>query len=293
MVQFLEFIQEKNYSEHTRAAYEIDLSQFVLFLAEHHIDDIRLIDQIILREYLAHLKSVKMERSTISRKIAALRSFYKFLARSEIIPRNPMAGLVTPKREKRLPSFLYPQEMLDLLELPGDNPGGIRDRALLETLYGAGIRCSELVGLDLDALDLGRGYLRVFGKGAKERLVPLGQCGRNALERYLSTIRPMFLSQLKLGGQQRAVFLNMRGGRLTDRSVRRIIEGYVRRMAIKKKISPHTLRHSYATHMLEAGADLRVIQELLGHVDISTTQIYTHLSKERIRNVYLNTHPRA
>jgi integrase/recombinase XerC len=183
--------------------------------------------------------------------------------------------------------------MTELLELPGQHARGIRDRAMLETLYGAGIRCGELVGLDLGDLDLGRGYLRVFGKGAKERLVPLGQLGINALNNYLTTVRPLFLSRSLKSKAESAVFLNTRGGRLTDRSVRRIVEGYVRQMALKKKVSPHTLRHSYATHMLEAGADLRAVQELLGHVDISTTQIYTHLSRERIRTVYLKSHPRA
>jgi integrase/recombinase XerC len=293
VIQFMQFIQEKNYSTHTLAAYETDLTQFVEFLSKRGSDDLLQVNHHVLREYLAHLKEREVARTTISRKIATLRSFYKFLARQEIIPSNPVLGLVTPKKERKLPSFLYPQEMTELLELPGQHARGIRDRAMLETLYGAGIRCGELVGLDLGDLDLGRGYLRVFGKGAKERLVPLGQLGINALNNYLTTVRPLFLSRSLKSKAESAVFLNTRGGRLTDRSVRRIVEGYVRQMALKKKVSPHTLRHSYATHMLEAGADLRAVQELLGHVDISTTQIYTHLSRERIRTVYLKSHPRA
>lgn len=290
--EFYDYIQEKNYSLYTRQAYAQDLSEFVEFLTETGCSDLRQVNHRILREYLAKLKEKGLAKSSIARKIASLRSFYKYLARQEVVPSNPVIGLMTPKKEQKLPSFLYPQEMLELLELPSGHPRGIRDRAILETLYGAGIRCGELVGLSLPDLDLSRGYLRVFGKGSKERLVPLGQPGREALGNYLENVRPQFLAQ---GGRlgEKAVFLNTRGGRLTDRSIRRIVEGYVRCMALKKKISPHALRHSYATHMLEAGADLRVVQELLGHVDVSTTQIYTHLSRERIRAIYNKSHPRA
>ncbi|HEX2954029.1 MAG TPA: tyrosine recombinase [Bacillota bacterium] len=294
VIQFMQFIQEKNYSTHTLAAYETDLTQFVEFLSNRGLEDLLQVNHHILRDYLAYLKDRAVARTTISRKIATLRSFYKFLARQEIVPSNPVVGLVTPKKERKLPSFLYPQEMSELLELPREDPRGKRDRALLETLYGAGIRCGELVGLNLNDLDLSRGYLRVFGKGAKERLVPLGRIGIKALTDYLTVVRPIFLGCLPVQHRaETAVFLNTRGGRLTDRSVRRIVAGYVHQMAFKKKVSPHTLRHSYATHMLEAGADLRAVQELLGHVDISTTQIYTHLSRERIRTVYLKSHPRA
>lgn len=290
--EFFDYIQERNYSVHTRQAYAEDLSQFVDFLRETSCHDLCQVDHRMLREYLAKLKEKGLAKTSIARKIASLRSFFRFLARQEIIPSNPVIGLMTPKKERRLPNFLYPQEMLELLELPGSSGRGIRDRAILETLYGAGIRCGELVGLNLSDLDLSRGYLRVFGKGAKERLTPLGQPGRQALTQYLEKVRPVFLAA---GSRcaEKAVFLNTRGGRLTDRSVRRILKGYVQQMAIKKKISPHALRHSYATHMLEAGADLRVVQELLGHVDVSTTQIYTHLSRERIRAVYNQAHPRA
>lgn len=290
--EFFDYIQERNYSVHTRQAYAEDLSQFVEFLNETRRDDLSKVDHRILREYLAKLKEKGLAKTSIARKIASLRSFYRYLARQEVVPSNPVIGLMTPKKERRLPSFLYPQEMLELLELPGNHPKGIRDRAILETLYGAGIRCGELVGLNLSDLDLSRGYLRVFGKGAKERLVPLGRPGRDALNRYLENVRQRFLSE---SGRvdEKAVFLNTKGGRLTDRSIRRIVEEYVHQMALKKKISPHALRHSYATHMLEAGADLRVVQELLGHVDVSTTQIYTHLSRERIRAIYNQSHPRA
>ncbi len=291
--EFMEFIQEKNYSRHTRDAYLQDLSQFVDFLQANGWEDLRSVDHRILREYLAQLKNRGLTRTTVARKIASLRSFYKYLARQEIVDKNPVLGVVTPKKERRLPQFLYPQEMLELLELPGQHPRGIRDRAIMETLYGAGIRCGELVGLDLEDLDLSRGYIRVFGKGAKERLVPLGKMGCAALNNYLQYARADFLRRNPGGRAEVAVFLNVHGRRLSDRSVRRIIAGYVRQMALKKKVSPHTLRHSYATHLLEAGADLRVVQELLGHVDISTTQIYTHLSRERIRAVYEKAHPRA
>ena len=291
--EFLAYTQERNFSKHTRKAYELDLSQFVEYLRTVNIQDISGVNHRILRDYLAQLKGNNLARSSIARKIASLRSFYKYLARLEYIPSNPVKGLMTPKKERKLPSFLYPQEMFELLELPGDHLRGIRDRAIMEVLYGSGIRCGELVGLGMSDLDLSRGYLRVFGKGAKERLTPLGRVGLEALDVYLKKVRPKFLQKSPKGSKEHAVFLNVRGGKLTDRSVRRIISGYVEQMALKKKISPHTLRHSYATHLLEAGADLRVVQELLGHVDISTTQIYTHLSREKIRNVYRQAHPRA
>jgi integrase/recombinase XerC len=291
--EFLAYTQERNFSLHTRKAYELDLSQFVEFLRANNIQDISRVDHRILREYLAQLMGNNLARSSIARKIATLRSFYKYLARLEYIANNPVKGLLTPKKEKKLPSFLYPKEMFELLELPGEHLRGIRDRAIMEVLYGSGIRCGELVGLGMSDLDLSRGYLLVFGKGAKERLAPLGRVGIEALNTYLKKARPRLLQKSPTGSNEQAVFLNMRGSKLSDRSVRRIISGYVEQMALNKKISPHTLRHSYATHLLEAGADLRVVQELLGHVDISTTQIYTHLSREKIRNIYKQAHPRS
>lgn len=198
-----------------------------------------------------------------------------------------------PKKEKKLPQILYINEYEELISLPDSTPRGLRDRAIIETLYGAGIRVSELTGLDLRDLDLSRGYLLVFGKGAKERLVPLGKRGCRALQDYLVSGRGALSSGSGFGGKEEALFLNKNGRRLSTRSVRRIIDKYVAKTALSKKISPHTLRHSYATHMLEAGADLRVVQELLGHEDISTTQIYTHLSREKVRKVYKQAHPRA
>ncbi len=288
---FFRFLKQKNYSAHTRHSYAVDLAQFLHFIREKGVREWEEIAFAHIRAYLAEMKRKGYSRATVVRKIASLRSLFKFLIRTEVLSKNPLLGLKNPKKEKKLPHFLYRREIEELLALPPSSPAGLRDRAIMEILYGAGIRVSELTGLDLADLDLSRGYLLVYGKGAKERLVPLGKKGCQALRDYLGRGRPHLLSPQRPG--ETAVFLNRRGGRLTERSVRRILDGYVQRAAVGKRVSPHTLRHTYATHLLEAGADLRAVQELLGHASISTTQIYTHLSREKIRKVYNSTHPRA
>lgn len=288
---FFLFLRQKNYSAHTRQSYAVDLAQFLQFIRGKGVREWRDIDFGHIRGYLADMKTKGYSRATVVRKIASLRSLFKFLTRTEVLSKNPLLGLRNPKKEKKLPHFLYRREIEELLALPSSSPTGLRDRAIMEILYGAGIRVSELTGLDLADLDLSRGYLLVYGKGAKERLAPLGEKGCRALRNYLARGRPHLLSPQQ--PRETAVFLNSRGGRLTERSVRRILDGYVKRAAVGKRVSPHTLRHTYATHLLEAGADLRVVQELLGHASISTTQIYTHLSREKIRKVYKSTHPRA
>jgi integrase/recombinase XerC len=283
-----------NYAQHTLESYGLDLRQFTLFLEAEHVTELGAIDYLLIRRYLAHLKAESFARATIARKLASLRSFFKFLCRQGYLEQNPVLGVATPKREKHLPAFFYAEEINQLLGLPDrSHPLGIRDQAILEIFYSSGLRLQELVNLCLVDLDLSRDYLRVFGKGSKERLVPVGRPARQALERYLNEVRPCLLMRHNEASTVDRVFLNYQGTPLSGRSVQRLFDKYIRRMALGRKVSPHTIRHTFATHLLEHGADLRAVQELLGHVDISSTQIYTHLTKERIRAVYLKSHPRA
>ncbi len=226
----------------------------------------------------------------MARKLATLRSFVRYLCREEVLDGNPIAAVATPKQEKRLPRFLYPQEIKTLIDAPDTNRiSGLRDQAILELLYATGIRVSELVALNLSNIDTQNGYVKVTGKGGKERIVPMGNKACQAMDKYLparqKTIR-------KEPNQEPAVFLNKFGQRLTARSVRNIINKYVQQVALNQKVSPHTLRHTFATHLLNGGADLRSVQELLGHVKLSTTQVYTHVTKERIKSVHDKNHPR-
>ena len=272
--------------------YRIDLVQFVEFMRGKRIRSWAQVGVTEIRAYLAYLTGLGLARTTIARKIASLRSFFKYLTIQGVVDHNPLLTLRTPKRPKKLPEFLYVREIKELLQFDDATPKGLRDRAILEVLYGTGIRVSELTGLNLGDLDLDRGCLRVYGKGAKERLVFLGKKGCKALTDYLGKGRPFYLVRGPVPNEQ-AVFLNKNGTRLSARSVRRLLDTYVRRAALEKKVSPHTLRHSFATHLLEGGADLRAVQELLGHVNIATTQIYTHLSREQVKKAYNQAHPRA
>ncbi len=293
--EFLIYLRaDKNYSIRTLESYGLDLHQFMSFLEKERINSFDPVDHILIRKYLAELKKQELARRSIARKISCIRSFFKFLCRQGYLQDNPLLGISTPKLAKRLPEFLYPEEMNSLLELPSQTDClGIRDKAIIEILYSSGLRLQEIVNLTLADLDLSRGYLRVFGKGAKERMVPLGGCAKRALEKYLKEVRPELLTRNNNSSKVPNVFLNYRGTRLSGRSIQRMFSKYLRQLALHRKISPHTIRHTFATHLLENGADLRVVQELLGHVDISSTQIYTHLTKERIRSVYLKNHPRA
>lgn len=240
---------------------------------------------------MAQLQEKGLSKSTVARKLAALRSFYRYLTREEIINANPMTNVTTPKLEKRLPKFLYYQEVEALLNAPDASNQGQRDKAILETIYGGGLRVSELVGMNMGDIDFSLGYARVFGKGSKERIVPLGGAALRALKQYISCGRKEL--EAKSISRQEALFLNKYGGRLSARSVRNIVNKYVAQAALTQKISPHALRHSFATHLLEAGADLRSVQELLGHVKMATTQVYTHVTKKQLKTVYQKTHPRA
>ncbi|HHW92300.1 MAG TPA: tyrosine recombinase XerC [Firmicutes bacterium] len=285
---------ERNYSEHTITAYRKDILQFFDFFQKQQEEDWLQVDNLAIRGYLAFLVQQGYGRTSMARKLAALRSFFYFLQREGSLSHNPAAEVGTPKQGRKLPRFLYRQEIEALLAAPPANtPLGQRDRALLEVLYAAGLRVSEVTNLRLQDLDLSRGEVRIVGKGRKERLVPLGSKAREALNRYLHQGRRQLLSQDKDSGATDIVFLNRWGKGLSVRSVRRVLDKYVEKLALAKGLSPHSIRHSFATHLLEAGADLRVVQELLGHVNIATTQIYTHVSRQRLRTVYQSTHPRA
>lgn len=276
---------EKNAAAHTITNYTIDLNSFGVFLGGKDMADI---DLLVLRRFLAEMRAKNYSKRTIARKLASLRSFFKFLYREGYIKTNPISAISTPKLDKKLPIFLDVEKIVKLIQAPDDRSvPGMRDKAILETLYSTGIRVSELVGLDLGDVDFISGVVKVLGKGSKERMVPIGEPALVAIRRYVSK-RPGPAAKDK-----DAVFLNKSGRRLTDRSVRRIIDKHIKTCSIEEKISPHSLRHSFATHLLDRGADLRSVQELLGHMNLSTTQIYTHVTTERLKSVYDKAHPRA
>jgi len=286
---FLRHIErERNASPHTIRAYAQDLEQFV--------DDLRGelgreprphdVDLLALRGFVARLYRSGMKRVSAARKLAALRTFLRYLCREGVLEQNPARLLQSPRGERLIPEHLEEGEMAALLSTPADDDAGLRARALLELLYSTGIRCAELVGLDVEAVDLDERTLRVLGKGRKERIVPFGRPAVEALRAWLP-------ARERMRPRSPAMFVNTRGGRLTDRSVRNILNTAVRQAAVDRHTSPHTLRHSFATHLLERGADLRAIQELLGHASLSTTQRYTHVNAKHLLDIYRKTHPRA
>jgi len=292
--RFLEYIQAmRNSSEHTVRAYAGDIAHFIAFLEEQELStDPRTIDARILRRYLARLQRQGCAKTTSARKLASIRAFFKYLLRKGLIDVSPTMGLSSPRLDRRLPKFLRPDQIEALMTRPDrSEPLGKRDAAILEVLYATGVRVSELSGMNLNNLDLNSGEVRVLGKGSKERIVLLGRAAQEALGEYLNLGRGQLLSSGKNGDD--ALFLNKDGGRLSVRSVRRRLDKYFAEVSDEMKISPHVIRHTFATHMLENGADLRSIQELLGHASVSTTQIYTHVSRERLKQVYDSAHPRA
>ena len=288
--EFLAYLRhERNASPHTIASYERDLRQLAAHLAESGVRWDKA-GNVALRGFLATLHERKLKRSTIGRKLAAMRAFYGFAVKKKWMPENPAKVLATPRQEKKVPSFLSEEEAAALLDLPATGkPVDVRDRAILELLYGTGVRVSELAGADLEDVHLDERLVRVRGKGKKERLVPFGRKAAEALRDYLR-VRPALLAGRP---EERAVFVNYRGGRLTPRSVERMVRRAVARTAVSRRISPHSLRHSFASHLLGRGADLRVIQELLGHASLATTQKYTHVDVRRLLDVYRKSHPRS
>ncbi len=280
--KFVRYLQiEKNYSEHTVLNYKLDLGDFGKYLQETPIEKV---DYLLLRKYLAQLKEKNLTNRTLNRHLSCLRSFFRFLSREGLLKSNPMLSLSSPKQEKYLPAFLTEEEVSKLLDsvFAGDERGR-RDRAILETFYSTGIRISELSGLVKDDIDFIGGIIKVLGKGKKERIVPVGDKATSAIRDYLD----------KRKKDSDAVFLNKNGRRISARGVRNIVQKYIRLAGLKQGVSAHTLRHSFATHLLNRGADLRSVQELLGHANLSTTQIYTHLTTDKLKNVYDKAHPRA
>jgi integrase/recombinase XerC len=289
--KYLNYLQvERNASPYTVRNYTTDLLGFFHFLQERGLDSLKEVDKIVLRDYLSYLMARRFVRASIARKLSAIRSFYRYLLREEIISTNPSATTASPKLDKRLPLFLTIKEMGQLLAAPDlTTPQGQRNRAFLELLYASGLRVSELARLNLEQITLDTREIRVWGKGSKERMVLMGKPAARALLTYLTQGRPILLGNRKTN----AVFLNRFGGRLSERSVQRILQEYANQIGLDRRVHPHMLRHTFATHLLDGGADLRVVQELLGHASLSSTQIYTHVSKTQARKVYLAAHPLA
>lgn len=287
---------ERGLSDNTINAYRRDLAGYGRFLRTRGIDDARAVDEHAVAAFVAGLSASthgegKPYRATsVVRALSAVRSFHRFLIREGDADRDPSAGVIRPKLPRSLPRPIPVEDVARLLAAPPESePAGLRDRAVLETLYGAGVRVSELVGLDVDEVDLEEGSVRVLGKGGKEREVPLGRYGTEAIEAYLRRARPVFATVRS----RAALFLNQRGGRLTRQGVARVLSMAAERAGLQMRVTPHSLRHSFATHLLEGGADVRVVQELLGHASVATTQVYTLVTKEHLREVYYTAHPRA
>ncbi len=290
---------ERNVSPYTVRNYTTDLvgnykrgpeKGFFQFLRLKEIDDLGDVDKHTLRDYISWLMEQGVAKASIARKLSAIRSFYRYLAREEILPDNPLRQASAPKLDRRLPSFLTIEETVRLLKAPDlASPQGLRDRAIIEIIYASGLRVSELVKLNLGQISLDAHEMRVWGKGSKERLVLIGEPAAAATTNYLSQGRPKLLG--KRSGD--ALFLNRYGSRLSERIVQMILEKYAAIAGLTKRVYPHLLRHTFATHMLDGGADLRVVQELLGHASLASTQIYTHVTKSQARKVYLAAHPMA
>jgi tyrosine recombinase XerC len=280
---------EKNASPHTISNYQRDILQLAQYLENKKIN-LRDIDNIMLRGFLASLYGKGEKKSTVGRKLAAIRSFFQFCVKRHWMDDNPAKVVSTPKQDKPVPSFLSEEEMQDFLDLPQTaKPLDKRDKAMLELLYATGIRVSELVGINMEDVKFTERLIRIKGKGKKERLVPFGRMAEESLRSYLRVRSLISKGQV----EERPLFLNYRGRKLSARSVERTVDKYIRRSAMRRKISPHSLRHSFASHLLSRGADLRVIQELLGHESLATTQKYTHLDLQHLIEVYRKSHPRS
>jgi integrase/recombinase XerC len=300
IARFTDYLEaERHASRYTVRNYRSDLignklhgteKGFFQFLDHRGIDSLEAVDKGIMREYLGYLVDQHVAKVSLARKLSAIRSFYRYLLREQIIERNPTELTVSPKLDRRLPEFLTSEEILKLISQPDvSKPHGQRDRAIIELLYAAGVRVSELTGLDLLQLDLDSRQLRVLGKGNKERLVIIGQPAARAISNYLKEGRPAMLGKIKTD----AVFVNRYGARLSERWVQEMLERYAAAAGIAKGVHPHMLRHTFATHLLDGGADLRVVQDLLGHANLATTQIYTHVTQKQARRVYMAAHPMA
>jgi integrase/recombinase XerD len=295
--RFLDYLSvERGLSRHTLDAYRRDLAKYAEFLGESGTRDAAAATEAQIEAFVEWLSASeyadgrRYRASSVARALAAVRTFHLFLLREGDAGANPAEAVARPKVPRNLPRPLRVDEVQAILDAPAaDDEAGLRDRAILETLYGAGLRISELVGLDVDDVDLDAGSVRAFGKGSKERIVPIGGYARDAIGAYLTRARPL-LAGPRSGA---ALFLNLRGGRLTRQGVSKILAAAAKRAGVRRRVTPHTLRHSFATHLLEGGADVRVVQELLGHASLSSTQIYTLVTGERLREEYFSSHPRA
>jgi len=288
---FFDYLRiERGLAANTLSAYQSDLRQYFAFLAGHKVADVPQINEDLILQYLSHLRTQLLTPRSIARKRSAIAMFHRFTHRERLTPYNPTENLESLRVRPALPRVLTVEEVDQLLEAPPSGEStGVRDRAMLELMYASGMRVSELMGLTIDDVNLDIGFVRCFGKGSKERIVPIGASAIRAVKDYLSFARP----KLDRGKQPLSLFLSNRGNRFSREVFWKQIKDYARRAGIRKPVSPHTLRHSFATHLLERGADLRSIQEMLGHASISTTQIYTHVSRSTLRDAYLKAHPRA
>lgn len=283
---------EKNFSKHTAKAYYSDILDFLLWLGDIPLENVNFSK---VREYLHFIQKFNYKKNTIARKIASLRTFYKYLYREKKVDSNPAMNLNSPKRPKQLPKFLTPYEVEQILNnIKIDTPAGYRNKAILELLWATGMRVSELSGLNFEDLNLENNEIRVFGKGSRERIILVTDRAKTYLQRYIDTARPLVAKGFRVeNNENSAVFINNTGYRLQTRTVRNVINEIVEKIQLPKHVTPHVFRHSFATHLIENGADLRVVQELLGHASISNTQIYTHVSSQHLKEVYNETHPRA
>lgn len=286
-------IVEKNFSKHTAKAYCTDILDFLLWMGDESCEDVNFSK---VREYLHFIQKFNYKKNTIARKIASIRTFYKYLYRERKVETNPAMNLTSPKRPKSLPKFLTPDEVEEILNnVKMDTPSGFRNRAILELLWATGMRVSELSGLNFGDLNLEHNEIRVFGKGAKERIILVTDRAKSYLQRYIDSARALIPKGFPLEepSESSPVFINNTGYRLQTKTIRNVINETVEKIALPKKVTPHVFRHSFATHLIENGADLRVVQELLGHASISNTQIYTHVSTQHLKEVYNEAHPRA
>lgn len=283
---------EKNFSKHTAKAYCTDVLDFIIWLDDTNCEDVTFAK---IREYLHFIQKFQYKKTTLARKISSLRTFYKYLFREKKVDSNPASNLNSPKRPRNLPKFLSTYEVEQILNnVKMDTPAGFRNRTILELLWATGMRISELSGLNFSDLNLEENEIKVFGKGAKERIILVSERAKSYLERYIETARPLVAKGYEVyHDDDSPVFINNTGYRLQPKTVRNAINDIVEKIDLPKHVTPHVFRHSFATHLIENGADLRIVQELLGHASISNTQIYTHISSQHMKEVYDETHPRA
>ena len=284
---------EKNFSQHTAKAYYADVLAYLIWLGEEECEEVNFAK---VREYLHHIQVFNYKKTTVARKIASLRTFYKYLHREKKVENNPAENLISPKRPRSLPKFLTTDEIEQILSnINIDTPAGFRNRAILELLWASGMRVSELSGLNFGNLNLDSNEITVFGKGSKERIILITDRAKNYLKNYIETARPLVAKGYTIPPttEDSPVFINKTGYRLQTKMIRNVINEIVQKIELPKHVTPHMFRHSFATHLIENGADLRVVQELLGHASISNTQIYTHISMHHMKEVYDETHPRA